>query len=104
MSVRPGPANDWSRRLGAGFTLIELLVVISIIALLIGLLLPALGKARKTARTAICLSNLSQLGRAHAAYATQFQDRLATYTWEPGKTYSTYPDLNNASTYVQAAA
>ena len=44
------------------FTLIELLVVIAIIALLIGILLPALSSARNSARTAICQSNLRQLG------------------------------------------
>jgi prepilin-type N-terminal cleavage/methylation domain-containing protein len=62
------PATPLNQR-RAGFTLIELLVVISIIALLISILLPALGAARESGRGAVCLSNLRQLALANTAYA-----------------------------------
>lgn len=58
-----------SIREGLGFTLIELLVVISIIALLVGILLPALGAARKSARNAVCLSNTRQMSIGLTTYA-----------------------------------
>lgn len=59
-----------------GFTLIELLVVIAIIALLMGILMPALSRVRKQARTVYCLNSLRQLGLTMHAYAQSNDDYI----------------------------
>ena len=71
------------------FTLVELLVVISIIALLISLLLPALGKARETTRMVACLSQQRQLGLATALYIGDNRTWYPAVYESPGMT----PDL-----------
>lgn len=62
-----------------GFTLIELLVVIAIIALLMSVLLPALGKAKKQSQSLICRSNLRQIGMGILMYAQNNKDIVLPY-------------------------
>jgi prepilin-type N-terminal cleavage/methylation domain-containing protein len=63
------------------FTLIELLVVTSIIALLVGILLPALGSARQTARDSTCLSHQRQLGIASEVWSAEHKNRVMPYAY-----------------------
>ena len=60
------------------FTIIELLVVVSIIALLIGILLPAISKARDQAKLSMSQANLRNLATAHANYEAEWGDRQLT--------------------------
>jgi len=65
-----------SKRKRAAFTLVELLVVIGIIAILIGILLPALNRARESANRTACLSNMRELAHMMRIYAATYHDEV----------------------------
>ena len=88
------PDTAAPRRSTPAFTLIELLVVIAIIALLIGILLPALGGARAAARSLKCASNMRQLAVGHALYANSF-DGISI----PGRMAKVNPSEDRANHY-----
>ena len=72
------------------FTIIELLVVVSIIALLVGILLPAIGKARDQAKVSISQANLRNIGTAHGSYAAEWNDRQLTFVNDGISTYGAH--------------
>jgi prepilin-type N-terminal cleavage/methylation domain-containing protein len=93
-----------TRRPRSGFTIVELLVVVSIIALLIGILLPAIGKARDQARLTMSQTNMRQLAVAHANYAAEWGDaqmsladyNLSRYGNTAGQALAGYEQANNS--------
>ncbi len=97
------------RRHTRGFTLIELLVVIALIALMVGILLPALAAARDSARSSKCLVNLRSIAQAVASYETD-QRRMPTHVREwhlngqPSPNFSGSPAMFPASVRFSNAA
>lgn len=75
------------------FTLIELLVVVSIISLLIAILIPSLGQAKRTAKRVACAGNLRQLAIASRGYAGANEDFVPAMAGQPNGTY-TYSNLS----------
>jgi prepilin-type processing-associated H-X9-DG protein/prepilin-type N-terminal cleavage/methylation domain-containing protein len=82
-----------------GFTLVELLVVIGIIAVLISMLLPSLNKARTSARTVACQSNLRQFGLYFSMYANANRQSLPPTRWYPDLPEGGANPLQNAGTW-----
>jgi prepilin-type N-terminal cleavage/methylation domain-containing protein len=103
--VRPpvGTLSCRGRR-RAGFTLIELLLVISIIAVLVGLLLPSLGKVRRLGRMTQCQSNMGQYAKTLTAYASDFREKIGGYSWKRGHTQSEFSDLREPDSDIAAHA
>ncbi len=73
--------NEAERNSRKAFTLIELLVVIAVIALLMSIMLPALRKAKESARSVVCRTRLKQLGLAIQLYAQDNDDEIVTQDW-----------------------
>ena len=87
MKISPSSVSDFKR----GFTLIELLVVIAIIAILAGLLLPALAKAKQKGQSTICLNELKQAGLAMLMFSDENDDMIPRGS--AGNTTRGWPEL-----------
>jgi len=83
-----------------GFTLLELLVVVAIVALLLGVLIPALSEARDVARLTACGSNLQQLITAVHTYGADFDDRVPAGPAGPSPFGRPWTEVNGAGIWL----
>jgi prepilin-type N-terminal cleavage/methylation domain-containing protein len=80
-TMKPRIWNQPTNERPSGFTLIELLVVIAVIAILAGMLLPTLGKAKAKGQSSACFNNLKQLQLAWQLYADDHNDSMCSNLW-----------------------
>jgi prepilin-type processing-associated H-X9-DG protein len=103
VSCTVGCHMRWGRKQKfPAFTIIELLVVIGVIAVLLGILLPALNKARRTADTTVCLANLRTIGQAMTMYVSESKGWLPGSGWTTGAQFwdlTQSPPVPSATTY-----
>ncbi len=91
-----------------GFTLIELLMVIAIIALLLSILMPSIGRVRESARRTVCLTNLHGLGHGFSMYAHDYRQYVLPFGYSvrhssrPALTHDGWPSLLVRGGYVSA--
>ncbi len=82
------------------FTLIELLIVVAIIAILAGMLLPALNQAREKARSISCASNMKQLGTVNQLYANTYDDYVLPRNMKEGTSAIRWPRIVASKNYM----